>query len=87
MVRRDGYATIGNPKWAELITNISKKGRMMRIFEASIFVAICVIFIATTIGVISSTFLRDDNVIEEIAEEIIEDQTGLEVDLTPSSLE
>lgn len=31
--------------------------------------------------------MADDNVIEEYAEQIIEQQTGIDVDLTPSSQE
>jgi len=30
---------------------------------------------------------KDDNIIEEIVEEVIEQKTGLEIDLTPTTLE
>lgn len=38
-------------------------------------------------GVISSHYLGDDNEIEEMAETILEQKTGVDIDLTPESIE
>jgi uncharacterized protein YpmB len=43
-----------------------------------------VIFLVVILGVGSVYFLGDDNPVEEIAEEIIEEETGIKIDLTPS---
>jgi hypothetical protein len=43
-----------------------------------------VIFLVIILGVGSVYFLGDDNPVEEIAEEIIEEETGIKIDLTPS---
>ena len=52
---------------------------------------ICVIVIAAAaiIGVASSKMMhmKEDNAIEEVAEEVIKKQTGLDVDLSPESKE
>ena len=42
---------------------------------------------AIIIGVLSAVYFGDDNPIEEIAEEIIKAQSGIEIDLTPASPE
>jgi hypothetical protein len=39
------------------------------------------------IGIVSTHFLGDDNIIEECSEEIIKEETGLDLDLTPRSKE
>jgi len=39
------------------------------------------------IGVGSAYFLGHDNPVEEMAEKVIEQQTGIDIDLTPSSKE
>jgi hypothetical protein len=40
------------------------------------------ILIVALIGITSNYFLGDDNPIEEITEEIIKDETGLEIDFS-----
>lgn len=61
----------------------------MIIREAGIFLIIALVAGAASIGYLShKTFkLSEDNLIEEVAEEIIEDQLGLDVDLSPDSPE
>ena len=39
------------------------------------------------LGVFSTYLLGDDNPIEELSEEIIKEETGLDIDLTPKSQE
>jgi len=39
------------------------------------------------LGYYSTVLLGDDNPVEEISEEIIKEETGLDIDLTPSSPE
>lgn len=42
---------------------------------------------AIVIGISSNYFLKEDNLIEEAAEEVIKEKTGFDIDLTPSSKE
>jgi hypothetical protein len=44
-----------------------------------------VIIMAIVIGVLSAYFWYPDNPIEEIAEEIIKEETGIDIDLTLKS--
>lgn len=44
-------------------------------------------FIAALAGAISVCFLGADNMIEEIAEQIVKEETGLDIDLTEDSPE
>ena len=46
-----------------------------------------VVILIVILGVGSVYFLGDDNPVEEICEEIIEEETGIKIDLTPNSLE
>ncbi len=41
--------------------------------------------IIIVMGVFSTYLLGDDNPIEELSEEIIKEETGLDIDLTPNS--
>jgi hypothetical protein len=50
-------------------------------------IIIIIVASATVIGGLSSYFLKDDNVVEERCEDIIEMATGKKVDLTEKSLE
>ena len=50
-------------------------------------VAICITVLAAAVGLISSHYMGDDNIVEESMEEVIHLETGLSVDLTPSSPE
>jgi len=44
---------------------------------------IIVVAIAAIAGAISSRFLGNDNVVEQVAEDIIKEETGIDVDLSP----
>jgi len=49
-----------------------------------------IIFIVTVVVGVGSTYylkLKNDNPIEEIAEKIIEEQTGIDIDLSPRTPE
>lgn len=58
----------------------------MKLYDGG-FIIISIIVVALAAGYASSRWLGDDNPIEEVAEEVIESQTGMEIDLTPSSEE
>lgn len=46
---------------------------------------IIIIILALLIGILSVYFWYPDNPIEEIAEEIIKEEIGIDIDLTPKS--
>jgi len=46
-----------------------------------------IVFSAIFIGFFSVYFLGDDNVIEEICEQVIKEEVGITIDLTPKSKE
>ena len=46
-----------------------------------------IVLVVTLIGISSNYFLHGDNAIEEISEEIIKEETGVDIDLTPESFE
>lgn len=49
----------------------------------------CIVASAIMAGVASTLFfkLKNDNTVEEVAEQVIKDETGVDVDLTPGSPE
>jgi len=51
--------------------------------HASLIIVGLVVGLAFCIGYISTRFLENDNPIEQCAEEIIDNYTGIEVDLSP----
>ena len=46
-----------------------------------------ILIIVVIIGLGSVYFYGDDNAVEEISEEILKQETGIDIDLTPSSPE
>jgi len=46
-----------------------------------------IVAVVLLVGILSAYLFGNDNPLEEISEEIIKEETGLEIDLTPSSLE
>lgn len=46
-----------------------------------------ILILVVIIGLSSVYFYGDDNAVEEISEEILKQETGIDIDLTPSSLE
>lgn len=58
----------------------------MKLYDGSVLV-VGILVVALVAGYASSRFLGEDNPIEEAAEEVIESQTGVKVDLSPESKE
>jgi hypothetical protein len=54
---------------------------------SGILITLGIVAAAVVLGVGSSYYLGDDNKVEEAAEKIIEDRTGINLDLSPSSPE
>ncbi len=50
-------------------------------------VPIILVVVAIVIGVGSQMYLKPDNYVEEAAEEVIKNQTGREVDLSPGGVD
>lgn len=55
--------------------------------DLSTILFIAIVSICVIGGVISRTFYGPDNAIEELAEDIIEQETGIHLDLSPSTPE
>lgn len=50
-------------------------------------IKVIVVILVIIVGISSAYFLGDDNPVEEIAEEVIQEETGVNIDLTPNSPE
>jgi hypothetical protein len=57
----------------------------MRLYDGGVIIII--VAAIAIIGMVSSRWLGDDNPIEEVAEDLVESQTGLALDFTPDSSE
>jgi hypothetical protein len=57
--------------------------------EGSMLIIIAILAGAALLSTVATKFLKleDDNVAEEFVEDVIQDQTGLDLDLTPKSPE
>lgn len=55
--------------------------------DVSIILFVAIVSICVIGGIISRTFYGPDNAIEEFAEDIIERETGINLDLSPSTPE
>ena len=60
---------------------------MKEIIVKIIYSKYFLILLVVLMGVVSTYVLGDDNPIEELSEEIIKEETGLDIDLTPKSQE
>ena len=61
-------------------------GGSMKLFElVTLIIMVCIC--ASVIGLASTYFCKDDAPIEEVCEEVIKAQSGLDIDLTPNSKE
>lgn len=58
----------------------------MKLYDGGSTVLI-IIAIVSVVGLLSTRFLGDDNVVEETAEEVIKMHTGVDIDLSPESIE
>lgn len=62
------------------------KGSNMKFYDLGVTILIVVLLVGV-IGVASVKYLGPDNVVEEVAEKVIEVETGKDIDLTPKSEE
>ncbi len=60
--------------------------KFMKLYDGSLLV-VGILVLAIVAGYVSSRFLGQDNPVEEAAEEVIESQIGLDIDLSPDSEE
>jgi hypothetical protein len=60
--------------------------KFMKLYDGGALV-IGILVVALVAGYASSHFLGEDNPVEEAAEEVIESQTGMDIDLSPGSEE
>lgn len=58
----------------------------MKLYDLTIPI-ICLLGFTVVIGIAAQHWLGDDNEVEEIAEFVIEKETGLNIDLSPNSPE
>ena len=58
----------------------------MRLYDGGSTILI-IIAVVSIVGLFSTRFLGDDNVVEETAEEVIKMHTGVDIDLSPDSIE
>lgn len=56
------------------------------ILEKIIYSKYFLLLLVILIGIASNYVLGDDNPIEEVSEEIIKEETGIHIDLTPNSI-
>ena len=56
-------------------------------YDFGIVIAGIIVVVALTVGYISKKYLGDDNIVEEVAEKVIDSETGIDIDLSPSSPE
>lgn len=61
----------------------------MKLYDGGILVVLAVLTGLAVISVVATKALKleDDNFAEELVEDVIQDQTGLDIDLSPSSPE
>lgn len=59
----------------------------MKLFDGSFILMGIVLAILAVGGLVSIKFLGQDNPVEEAVEEIIKNQTGLDIDLSPETKE
>jgi hypothetical protein len=57
---------------------------MIEMIKTKWFIGICIAIVAAIVGLISVQFFGNDNPIEEASEKVIQDETGIIVDLSPT---
>lgn len=61
---------------------------MTKLYELGSLIIISIVVGICLVGGLASTyFLGDDNPVEEVAEEVIKKETGMDVDLSPATPE
>lgn len=63
------------------------KTMLNRLNDLSIIFIGSIVGVCVLVGIVSQCFLKPDNPIEEAAEEVIKAETGLDIDLSPSTPE
>lgn len=61
--------------------------RELKMKDVGLSILVAIVVICTIGGLASRCWWKDDNAIEEIAEEIIEKETGVAIDLSPATPE
>lgn len=56
----------------------------MKMHDGSLLIVIVIFVTAVVIGMGSTYFFGDDNEVEEVAEEVIQADTGMKIDLSPA---
>lgn len=59
----------------------------MKMYDGGFVIIVVVVITAFVVGMLSTKVLGPDNPVEEVAEDVIEAETGMHVDLTPKSPE
>lgn len=59
----------------------------MRFYELGSLTILIIIAVISSVGFFSHLYLGHDNELEEAVEEFIEEKTGIDIDLTPSTKE
>jgi len=62
-------------------------GFNMKFFELGTLVIIIAIAALAAIGIVSQKYLGEDNIVEETVEAVIKEKTGLDIDLSPKTIE
>ena len=60
---------------------------MMKLYDGGSLLVVGILVVALVAGYVSTRWLGNDNPVEEAAEEVIESQTGMDIDLSPDSKE
>lgn len=58
----------------------------MKLYDISVFIVGVLVFVLV-VGIVSSKYYGPDNIVEEISEKIIEEETGIDLDLSPETEE
>ena len=59
----------------------------MKFRECGLLILISILIVVGVGGFVSAKYLGEDNPVEEIAEDIIQKETGAKIDLTPATPE
>ena len=60
---------------------------MKELLKTIIFSKYSIVLAAIIIGLLSAYFWYQDNPVEEVSEKVIEEQTGIDIDLSPQTSE
>lgn len=59
----------------------------MRLLDIGSVIIVVIVVSACIAGIVSKHYLGNDNFVEQTAEDVIQQETGVEVDLSPDSVE